>query len=96
MGECTELVSTDKLRPGDLVLNYDMRIRLGKQHAYVGNRGGVAWWFPGNVENMDEVFRPDHVTAGLLKADGRWTIQGNEIATWWRIIENAEGKCNAG
>lgn len=87
MTEELEKVTTDQLQPGDLVLSHGMRIRLGERNEYAGSYGGTAWWFPGTVENMSEVYQPDHVTAGLLKADGQWTIQGNELATWWRVVE---------
>lgn len=97
MVERTERVSTDQLHAGELVLHYGMRIRLGERHEYVGDGGGLAWWYPGTVENMSEVYRSDHATAGLLKADGKWTIQGNVLATWRRVVDgHAEGKCNEG
>ena len=85
MAEQAEKVRTNELRTGDLVLHYGMRIRLGERHEYTNDVGSAAWWFPGTVENMSEVYRPDHVTAGLLHEDAQWTIQGNELASWWRL-----------
>lgn len=86
MTEELEKVTTDQLQPGDLVLNHGMRIRLGERRTFVGYGGNDAWWFPGTVENMSEVHRPDHATGVLLKEDGQWTVQGNELATWWRVV----------
>jgi len=88
--EKLEKVSTDQLRPRDLLVHHGMRVRLGERNQYAGNSGEPAWWFPGTVQNMDEVFHRDHITAGLLHADGQWTIQGNDLADWWRVVDANE------
>lgn len=79
-------VSTDKLRTGDLIRHHGMLIRLGERNTYIGDTGRTVYWFDGAVENMEEVSQPDRVTAGLVKPDGRWTVQGNELATWDRVL----------
>ncbi|MET9260361.1 hypothetical protein [Amycolatopsis sp. NPDC004079] len=83
----TEKVSTDQLRPGDLVLHYGMRIRLGELETYPSCTADRVYRFPGTVENKDEVLRPGHVTTGFLGADGQWSVQGNNLATWFRVVE---------
>jgi hypothetical protein len=83
----TDRVDTSQLAEGDLVLNHDMRIRLtDRQEHDHGN--GPLWSFTGIVENADELRADrDHVTTGLLRADGLWTVQGNTLAKWTRILE---------
>jgi hypothetical protein len=89
-GEVTEVVTTPELATGDLVLNHGMRIRLGERHerpAHIDPSGVV--WFPGHVENYDEIkARPGgHVTDGLLRSDREWTVQGNGLAYWTRVVQ---------
>lgn len=88
MTEQLEKVTTDQLQPGDLVLSHGMRIRLGERNEYAGSCGGTAWWFPGTVENMSEVYQPDHVTR---PGCSRRMVSGPFRATswprggaWWR------------
>lgn len=85
-GETVEIVDTTVLVTGDLVLSHDMRIRLGERHT--GGYHADAVWFDGVVENAEALraLGRDHVTYGLLRADGTWTVQGNELATWRRVI----------
>uniref|UniRef100_UPI003F4959C7 hypothetical protein n=1 Tax=Amycolatopsis sp. CA-096443 TaxID=3239919 RepID=UPI003F4959C7 len=83
----TEKVSTDKLRPGDLVLHCGMLIRLGERETYPSRTAGRAVYrFPGTVENIDEVLRPGQATTGFLGSDGRWSVQGNDLAAWFRVV----------
>lgn len=86
----TEKVTTDQLNPGDLVLHCDMRIRLGERSRRAGTNGRVVYYFPGTVENAAELReQPNHITRGLLDADGQWPVQGNDLATWFRVVEPA-------
>jgi hypothetical protein len=83
----TERVDTSQLAEGDLVWNYGMRIRLGARREH-DHGTGPYWAFEGVVENADELRADrDHVTTGLLRADGLWTVQGNTLAKWTRILE---------
>jgi hypothetical protein len=84
-----ESVSTDRLRPGDLLMHHGMRIRLGDRHEYVVFGGGPAWWFPGTIENIDEVRKAENVAAALVGDSDQWPIQGNAFATWFRIVPDA-------
>lgn len=81
----TEVVSTDELAEGDIVLHYGMVIKLGAPQVFQGFSQRAVYHLPGQVQNMAEIFRPGHVTWGLLKADGSWPIQGNSMATWTRV-----------
>lgn len=80
-----EDVTTDQLVEGDIVLHYGMVIRVGTPQVFQGFSQRAVYHLPGQVQNMAEVFRPDHVTRGLLKADASWAIQGNSLARWTRV-----------
>lgn len=88
-----EQVNTLELREGDLVLHEGMRIRLGaRTECY--REGRLVVWFPGNVENREELTMDcGHAVwplTGLLEVTGQhawnWTVQGNEMATWRREV----------
>lgn len=82
----TELVNAARLREGDRVLQFGMVILLGERQVYRGRHGRPVYHFPGQVMNMAEVFRQDHITAGLLKEDGKWPVQGDDLTYWERLV----------
>lgn len=84
-------VSTPELRTGDLVYVYGMFVRLGPVKVWdSGNPVGPAYTFAGLVENGAEIHAqwPNHVVSGLLRRDNTWTVQGNRLASWFRVDES--------
>jgi hypothetical protein len=87
-----ESVDTSQLQEGDLILSHDMLIRLGERHVVERvdryAEYGPVYWFVGTVENADKIHAMgvNHVTCGLLRGN-EWTVQGNRLASWWRISE---------
>jgi hypothetical protein len=94
--ERTEIVPTTELAEGDLVLNYGMRLRLEQRTEQPGRPRDwlVCVRFVGVIENFDEITDPfirSHASA-LYTGDERptWTVQGNELARWVRVIETRD------
>lgn len=94
----TESVDTTELRDGDLVLNYGMLIRLSNGHestSHPVNEYSPTMRFDGEVENYDEI-KDTYAVRGLLRSDRQWAIQGNRLARWARVIEEAPDGCTCG
>lgn len=91
----TSLVSvpTSELRDGDVVLRHGLRILIDRPFqvsACHGDLHGGVRYSAGLILNLDEVLADDPGMAayvGIENADRtpgepRWTIQGNDLATW--------------
>ena len=85
-----ELVSTDKLREGDVINNYGMMLELRSKKEYPhGFEGRIVYQFKGYVQNLDEVKKAGLVPIGWLfdntEGEPIWTVQGNNLAKWFRV-----------
>jgi hypothetical protein len=94
----TEPVDTSQLRPGDVVLEHGMRIRIDEVREYRpdGSSGADrAWSCPGTVLNLADVLEQHVIPRSFLETYGydegkgwiveredAWTVQGNTLATW--------------
>lgn len=94
----TENVNTSELRPGDVVLEHGMRIRIDEVREYTphGAIGERAWCCPGTVLNVTEVTSQHVIPAAFLETYGyseeaggfvaerhdAWTVQGDTRARW--------------
>jgi hypothetical protein len=94
----TEIVNTGELRPGDIVREHGMRVRIDSVREYKpdGSSGAErAWSCPGTVLNVDEVLAAHSVPRSFLETYGyregagwqterrdAWTVQGNHRARW--------------
>lgn len=101
-----ETVPTSALRLGDLVQNDMMRLRIDRelhQTHHAVDKWGKTWATSAVIENFQEIQEAarngnDHAAFIIALADkrgaddGRWTIQGNDLARWSRIIENGENQ----
>ncbi len=81
----TEDVTTDALEEGDVVHNHGMVIKLGERKTWDGGNGRTVYGFEGTVTNMEDLGEFASLFRGLLQADGKWTIQGNDLARWTRV-----------
>lgn len=95
-----EWVTTHDIRQGDIILSYGMRLlvdsepRVSKAHP-VTDHGGECKVTAALVLNWDEVQeKGDKLLVRFIKSDlrdrynePRWTIQGNGLAKWARVIE---------
>ncbi len=89
-------VSTSELRAGDVVTTCGLRVLLhGEPRVYsteewAGSARGPVYVWPGLVLNEEEAVNEYRVPREWLHYDGsgqrhdeaRWTIQGNDLATW--------------
>ncbi|MEV4454446.1 hypothetical protein [Microbispora sp. NPDC049633] len=87
---------TSQLRPGDIVLEFGMRVRLPEQEprTWKGFQGRTVYAWKGQVENLDEVLAEGLVPRAFLCEDrwdggrwvceltGAWTVQGNDLAIY--------------
>jgi hypothetical protein len=92
------MLPTSKLRAGDVVVTYGMRVRLPAEprvYENHGHEGRAVYAWDGIVENLDEVvadgFVPRSFLTEELWVDGKgwvfeltgcWVIQGNDLAIW--------------
>jgi hypothetical protein len=97
----TESVKTSELRNGDRVANDVMVLLIDRdleQTRHQVNEHGKTWATPAIIENADElVARRDAGDghAGWILAVSqrdengvyRWTIQGNDLARWARVVD---------
>ncbi|MET9861994.1 hypothetical protein ABZY93_22285 [Streptomyces smyrnaeus] len=105
MAIVTLRVDTSRLKVGDVVLEHGMRVKLDQEprvYEGAGHEGRTVYAFDGLVENIDEVreqelvpihfLYPDVFRGGWCKdwdAEPRWTVQGNDLATWVIERDNA-------
>lgn len=80
-------LNTSELQLGDVVHTHGMRVELDRTIRTVDRGDDLAVYVTaGLVLNADEVIAAGQVPAGYLDTDEggrrRWTIQGNELATW--------------
>ena len=89
-------MDTSQLRPGDLVLNYGMKIRVDAVHAVEDptSHGGVVYVCPGTVLNVEEAVEIHDIPRSFMWDNERfvhgpghgredfWNVQGNDLATW--------------
>lgn len=83
---------TSELKVGDVVLCHGMRCLVDRELAVSGSHpdspgvgDGKTRWTAALVLNRDDVPRsvvPYGFTATTTKGVHRWTIQGNDLATW--------------
>lgn len=87
-------LNTHELRVGDIVHEYGMRIRLDNPPTITKRERTVYAWV-GDILNLDEVIAAGVVPKAFLgdsewvdgegwvwKQHNRWTVQGNDLATW--------------
>jgi hypothetical protein len=94
----TEIIDTSQLRPGDIVVEHGMRIRVDQVNEYRPQGGSAAeraWSCPGTVLNVADVLAQHVIPASFLETYGysemegwvverrdAWTVQGNDRARW--------------
>lgn len=74
-------VKSSELRDGDVVLTHGMRVKLDRPVATQLGANGLVFTWDGLVLNQAEVLAEGFITRGFIP-DGRWTVQGNDLATW--------------
>lgn len=86
-------VDTSKLREGDIVIHYGMRLRLGEIREYemlCGQEMKTVYASDGELLNPEEVRERGFIPWGLLFVYGTekpvWRVQGNDLA-WWAVEE---------
>lgn len=83
----TETVTMADLNPGDVVLNYGLRIQLGEKNQGYSRPDVI--WFPGTILNPEHLATEDGrmMFRGLIPLDGSnlsWTVQGIPSVRWTR------------
>lgn len=88
---------SSELKPGDIVVNYGMRIRIDavREVEDESSYGGRYYSCPGTVLNLADVAEMEIVPLGWLRTQkfvegtgwvtdrtDYWTVQGNDLATW--------------
>ncbi len=81
-----ETVTTDELRVGDVVYVHGAVFKLTSVREYMPGPGGCAgpvFSFKTEVLDAGETEIPAHWL-------GDWTIQGNRLAKWCRLVSHSE------
>lgn len=87
----TEECNTSAIRVGDVIHHFCLRLKVDREirevRSLYSDRGGTVWATSALIENWDQV--ADYV-GDLADVDDsgrrRWTIQGNNFATWTREV----------
>jgi hypothetical protein len=99
-GQTLESVPTQDLRQGDTVLLHGMVLSLDKAIESYQSDGVTVYWTSALVTNPADV-RTDPMLWGFLHDQrwvegkgweryysGRWTVQGNHLAHWARVVKD--------
>lgn len=101
LGFTVESVTTDQLRQGDTVIDHGMVLSIDRPiETRRTVQAGQVYWSSALVTNPEDV-RTDAMLWGFLHDfgwsdvsgqwervyTGRWTIQGNRLARWARVIK---------
>ena len=77
-----QVKTTPELREGDVVREHGMRILIdGEPQLSKSHPGNSTFYHRGLILNIDEVRAEGFIPAGWIE-DGRWTVQGNDLARW--------------
>lgn len=96
-----EKVKSSEWRIGDVILTSGLQVRIDREieeYAGWGNAPGPIFHTRGIVVNIEQIDASDEWLSRFVRSDRRdgdggevrWTLQGNDHASWGRVIEAEE------